>query len=162
MANKEKNREGLMRSVFVAHFIIILHIAIIFGVGLAIFFFSGLIHYMPWILIGGSALILGSGYGVFRHLRKNRMSLREVLSDPVFSGRSVEVRFLGGLAALRLGRPGGEETVEISGTPVYTERVLEDPEAVRVRELTELARLFERNLITLDEYREAKKGILKV
>ena len=40
-------------------------------------------------------------------------------------------------------------------------RQLEDPDAIRTRELTELARLFEKELITLDEYNIAKQRLLK-
>jgi len=38
---------------------------------------------------------------------------------------------------------------------------LEDPETIRIRELTQLAQMLEKDLITLDEYSRAKKHILK-
>ena len=46
--------------------------------------------------------------------------------------------------------------------PRHKRLQLEDPETARIRELTELARLFEKNLITSEEYNKAKNQILKV
>jgi hypothetical protein len=38
---------------------------------------------------------------------------------------------------------------------------LEDPGTIRIRELTELARMLEKNLITREEYNRAKQTLLK-
>ena len=85
-------------------------------------------------------------------------TLKQMLSSPILDGRPVEVSFLGGLASFRVGVPGHAPQIE-SGISNPTRR-LEDPETIRIRELTELARMLEKNLITREEYNQAKKTLL--
>ena len=80
-------------------------------------------------------------------------------NSSLFRGRSFEVSFLKGLASLKFSQPGDLKVIEnISSNSKFQ---LEDPETARIRELTELARLFEKNLITSEEYHRAKNQILK-
>jgi hypothetical protein len=160
MEQQKTEKESIVKSIATAYMVLFLHLGLVVVLGLSVFFFRGLVLYTPWLFLCGAGLIAGSGWAVARHMKRNRTSLREVLADPVFSGRSVEISLLGGIASLRLGRPG-ETAAPVESTVRYTERILEDPETQRVRELVELARLFEQNLISLDEYREAKRGLLK-
>ena len=81
-----------------------------------------------------------------------------MLSLPVFKNRAVEVKFLGGLASLRVENPGKKiETIETK--IIDHPRRLEDPKAINVKELTELVRLLDNKLITPDEYDKAKQKI---
>ncbi len=148
---------GLLKSVFLAYFILVLHVMLIAGMGGMVLFFGGLVQFMPWIFAGGTALILFSGYRFYKKLKHDKKSLSEVLSDPLLSGREVEVSFLGGLVSVRMDGRAAEE--RLAGPRVVGQ--LEDPDTTRVRELKELARLFEKNLITSTEYQRAKQGIFK-
>jgi hypothetical protein len=78
-----------------------------------------------------------------------------MMNSPVFSGREVEVSFLGGLASLKVGKPE-RPLLEHRGDVIGQ---LEDPDTVRFKELNELVRLLENNLITMEEYNQAKKRI---
>jgi hypothetical protein len=80
-----------------------------------------------------------------------------MLHTPLFRGRSVEISLLGGIASLRLGRVGGVEPLdtEVAGPA----RQLESPASARLRELSELARLLENDLITLEEYNQTKRQL---
>ena len=83
----------------------------------------------------------------------------DIENSSLFQGRSFEVSFLRGLASLKFGQPADLKAIE---NPSSEEKFqLEDPEAVRIRELTELARMYEKNLITSEEYNRAKNQILK-
>ena len=157
---KKKNENSLFKGVMTAYFIVVLHVLLIAGVGLLVIFFQGIINYMPWIFLGGSSLIIGSVYLFYRRIKKQGITLRETLNSPMFHGRTVEVSLLGGLASVKVG--GGSGGVPVLGnnsSPQYLQ--LEDPASVRLKELTELANLLEKNLITLDEYNEFKQEILK-
>jgi hypothetical protein len=89
--------------------------------------------------------------------------LRDILNNPTFRGRDVEVSFLGGTVNLRLGAKeggqGGREALQGAGEGNRLPE-LEDPETIRVRELSELGRLMEKGLITEEEYQNAKKRLL--
>jgi len=157
---KKKNNDGIFKEVMLACFILIFHVLLIAGVGLLVIFFQGIINYMPWILLGGSALIIASVYLFYRRIKKQGMTLRETLNSPMFHGRTVEVSLLGGLASVKIGGgSGGAPALENNSSTQYLQ--LEDPASIRLKELTKLANLLEKNLITLDEYNAFKQQILK-
>lgn len=160
MAFKKKiESNGLFKSVLMAYFILVLHVLLIAGLGFLVLFFRGIVNYMVWIFIGGSAAIITSGYLFYKHMKAEGKTIREMLNSPLFQGKTVEVSFLGGLASFRIGSSG-----EVSAIPSDTSeqfRQLEDPAGIRIRELTEIARLLENKLITPEEYSKAKQQIFK-
>ena len=79
----------------------------------------------------------------------------------MFEGRSIEVSLLGGMATLKLGKTqdppllGHDTSIDIPR--------LEDSDTIgnrEVTELTELARLLEKDLITVEEFNKAKRQLL--
>ena len=83
----------------------------------------------------------------------------DIENSSLFQGRSFEVSFLRGLASLKFSRP--DDLKAIGNFPSGAKLQLEDPESERIRELTELARMYEKDLITSEEYSRAKNQILK-
>jgi hypothetical protein len=158
MIDKIKDSNGIINSVFAAYAILLLHILLIAGLGVLVLFFRGVITYMLWIFLGGAAIILGSAYYFYRKIKREGKQIEEILKSPTFTGREVEVSLLGGLASLRLGKSNGAPAIENFSGPVPQ---LEDPETVRLRELNELVRLLENDLITLEEYKKAKAHLFK-
>jgi hypothetical protein len=154
---KEKD-EGLFKSVMLAYMVLVLHVLLMVVLGLMVIFFRGVVQYMFWIFIAGALAIIISGYYFYRRMKAEGKTLKQMLSSPVLNGRPVEVSFLGGLASFRVGAPGHAPQIE-SGTANPTQQ-LEDPETIRIRELTELARMLEKNLITREEYNQAKHALL--
>ncbi len=63
---------------------------------------------------------------------------------------------MGGLASVRFARPGqaGPEALPPPSTPL-----LEDPETQRVRELGSLGQMYEKRLITREEFDRAKAAL---
>jgi hypothetical protein len=161
MFGKTKSGDGLVKSVLLAYFILALHVLLIAGLAVLVIFFRGVVNYMLWIFLGGIAMIGFSSFYFFKRMRAEGKSLREMLKNPLFSGRSVEVSILGGMATVRLGQPSQQPAIghdEVFDTPR-----LEAPERPRnreVSELTELARLLEKDLITVDEFNKAKRSLL--
>jgi hypothetical protein len=112
---------------------------------------------LPWILALGCLAILGSGYLWWRHLKKSGRRIKDILSDPLYQGRSIEVSFLGGLVSLKLGQSQAPLPIDHSTREMPKQIV--DPETHRAEELTRLAHLLKEDLITIDEYLKAKKEI---
>jgi len=156
---KTKQEGGLLQGVFTAYFILLLHVALLAGLGCLVLFFRGFVQYMLWIFLGGATLITYSGYRVLKRMKQEKQNLRDLLQLPVLKGRSLEVDFLGGIASFKIGASNNNVMTIDRGMNNLVPQ-LEGSGAVRVRDLTELARLYENNLITLDEYNFGKKQIL--
>jgi hypothetical protein len=159
MPDKKKVKENLLKGVLLAYFILILHVLLIAGLGLLVFFLHAIINYMIWILLGGFAAIFASGYLFYKRMKREGRTLREMLKSPNLKGRSIEVNVLGGLASFKIGQSVAQPSLD-QHFPDQIQK-LEDPRAARLRELTELARLLENNLITLDEYNQLKKKVFE-
>lgn len=155
---KKSDSEGLFKGIMLVYVILILHVLLIVGVGLLIIFFRGIINYTLWIFLGGSVVAIASCYLLYRRIKKEGKSLSATMRSPIFNGRPVEISFLGGFASVKMGAPTGQSTLE-SGLP-SSQLQLEDSSTMRVRELSELARLFENNMITKNEYDKLKQRIL--
>lgn len=161
MAFKTKEKEDKhFKSVLMAYFILVLHVILIAGLVLMVIFFRGIINYMIWIFLGGLIAILASGYHFYKRMKMEGKTLREILNSHRYSGRSVEVSVLGGLASLKIGgahhNPPAIDTNHSGHLPQ-----LEDPESIRYKEFSELVRLLENDLITLEEYNKFKEQIFK-
>ena len=89
-----------------AYFILVMHVLLVAGLVMLVIFFRGIINYMIWILIGGSAVILASGYHFYKRLQKDGKALREMMSSSRLGSSPIEVSILGGIASFRIGRPG--------------------------------------------------------
>ena len=150
--------QGLYKGVTTAYLILILHVLLIAVTGLLVIFFGSLVRYAIWIFLGFSAVLALSAFIFYRRLKRQGKQLKDTLNTSAFKGKNVEVSFLGGLASFRVGdngRPPAIETDRID--PV---RQLEDPETMRIRQLSELARLYEDNLITTEEFNTLKGRIV--
>lgn len=156
---EKKDSQGLMTSVLMAYLVLVLHVLLIAGLGFLVFFFRGIINYMVWIFLGGTVAILASAYLFYRRMKAEGRTLRQTLNSPIFRGRTVEVSFLGGLASFRLGKQDAPKSLGNDGTGEVPQ--LEDPERMKVRELTELARLLENDLITIEEYNQFKRKLFE-
>lgn len=153
-----KGSEGLFKSVMVAYLVLVLHVLLILGLGLVVIFFSGIVRYMLWIFLLGVVAILASLFYFYRRMKAEGRTLREMMQSPLFNGRPVEVSLLGGLASFRMGGTAGGPH-ELGTDTHHPSHQLEDPDTVRLREIKELARLFDRDLLTREEYEKAKQHL---
>jgi hypothetical protein len=153
-----KPRDSIFKGVLLAYLVLFLHVILILGLGLVMLLFGGVVTYLPWILAIGGLLIVGSAYLWWRHLKRQGKKIRDVLNDPLFHGRSVEISFLGGFASLKVGH--SPEPPAITQGPGESVRQLQSPESYRSEQLANLARLLKEELITTDEFLQAKKELL--
>jgi hypothetical protein len=155
----KKNREGLFTGIAMAYTILLLHLLLLAGLGLVVVFLTGIANYMFLIVLFGMGGVALSGYLFFRRLRKEGKSLGETLRSPDFHGRELTISLFGGMATMRLGSPDGQKALPDSSRTQPAQ--LEDPEIVRIREIQALAELFEKKLITDEEYFKAKQRLFK-
>jgi hypothetical protein len=147
----------VFKGVMLAHLILGLHVVVLALVGLLVIFFGGIALYWGWILLGGLIVAVLSAAFIYRKLKaQSRNVVRDVSGVSVASGSSLEVSFLGGLASVKFARPAPAPQEIAVADPA----LLEDPESQRVRELTCLAQMYEKNLITREEFERAKGAIL--
>lgn len=161
--NKARNllsepQETPFRGVLLACFILCFHVVLILGIGILMLFFRTVINYLPWILAIGAVVIAGSWYLWWQRVKKRGKKLRDIVEDPLFQGRSVEVSLLGGLASLKLGQPQGPPAIDYY--PREAPRQIVDPATARAQELTKLAALLKEDLITMEEFLKAKKDLM--
>jgi hypothetical protein len=161
MVNKNKNQgENLFKAVIMTHIILFLHLLIIVGLVLMVIFFRGVTQNLLWVFLGATGLFMLSGLFIYWRIKsKGKKMFHDIENSSLFQGRSFEVSFLGGLASLKFGQP--DDLKAIGNLPSGEKLQLENPESEHIRELTELARMYEKDLITSEEYSRAKNQILK-
>jgi hypothetical protein len=153
----DKSGAELFKGVMLAHLILGLHVAIFALIGLLVLFFGGLARYWGWILLGGLIIAALAAVFLYRRLEaQGRNLVRDLGGAAVPSGSSLEVSLLGGLASVKFARPASPLKEIAVAAPV----LLEDPESQRVRELASLGQMYEKNLITREEFERAKGAIL--
>jgi hypothetical protein len=155
--NKPKENPQYFKSVLLAYAILIFHVFLIALLLFLVIFFHGLIQYMTWIFLGGSAAIIFSGYHFYKRTKAQGKTLKEMLRSPLLGDKTVEVSFLGGVATFKISGTGNVQAIDAQS---FTQtRQLEDHTTIRVRELTDLVRLLENEMITLEEYQNIKHQI---
>lgn len=164
MKKKEKqekpvNDPGLFKGVFAAYSVLLLHAALAVVLGLVVIFFSGVIHYMAWILLAGFLIIGLSAWYSIRKLKQHQQSLAKILSLPEFSGTSLEIRLLGGLASLKMSKNRDDQN-PVGALPDSARMLLDSPDSSRLKTLAELGRMYENGLVTRMEYLKAKEDLL--
>ncbi len=149
---------SLTKGVLLAFVILFFHVGMLLLVALLVVFFGFIIRYFAWILLGlglGAAGVIGY---ILYSLKKQSSGIAEVLAGPEYRGKNIELRLFGGLASLKVtDSRQSASLLEHDGDPAP--RYLESPDTSCVRELSELARLLENDLITQEEYQQAKDEI---
>jgi hypothetical protein len=156
---KSKEGNGLISSVMTAYLILLLHVLLLVAIGVLVLIFRGLVNYMVWIVLGGAAFSGFSIWWIYRRLKTEGQNIGEVLNSDRFKGQTVEVNLLGGLASFKVGLDSGPRLLNDGESTAVPQ--LEDAETIRIRELTELAKLLQGGLITRDEYEKAKHQIFR-
>lgn len=167
MSIRKKDKDGLFKNIFVAYFILLLHVFLLAGIGLTVVLFKGVYHYLPWILAGIAVFVLTVAWIIYRRMRTTSDSLSQVLGMPEFKDRAVEVKLLGGFASfeIKAKQQSGNLLPEQTGAPLDHDRAqtmyIEDAVARTERKMLELNTLYEKNLITREEFEQARQTIIQ-
>lgn len=155
---KEENR-SIYSSVLFIMLILLLHVVLIAGLIFSTVLIKGIYDLRWWILAAGLLAIAGSGYYFYRRIKTGKRRLRDILNDPEFQNRSLEISFLGGMATLRVAHQDHQpRLVELQ----HEDAVKQLPHfsSPQISELAELNRMLEQGLITKEEFLRLKKDIL--
>ena len=161
---RKKDKEGLFKNIFIAYFILLLHVFLLAGVGLSVVLFKGVYHYLPWIMAGLAILVLSIAWIIYRRMRDTSSSLSEVLGAPEFQDRAVEVRLLGGMASFEI--KAKQQTTpqlpgHIDGEEYTNPKLIEDTVARTERKMLQLETLYQKDLISREEFEDARQKIIQ-
>ncbi|MFO7749479.1 MAG: SHOCT domain-containing protein [Desulfobacteraceae bacterium] len=162
MKFKRHDKEGIFKSLFAAYFVILLHVFLLAGTGVTVVLFRGVYNYLPWIMGGLAVLILVLFWFFYYRIKKSSNDIKDLLSFPEFRDRNVEIKLLGGVASVKIdgsGNPADFSTTLLSGGDEMPR--LEQLPDRNENSLKDLADLYDRGLLTLDEFETAKKKLLE-
>ncbi len=157
MSKKAENT--IYKGILGAFLILIMHVALLGIIGILILFFHGIVNYLGYIIIGMSCSVIIWWYWFYRRSKKHSSVVRGIVEDSILSGKSVEISLFGGAATFKVGDSKTAQIAVKGGQ--NTVRQLESPKPDSVDTLTDLGRLYEKKLITAEEFEKAKKNILK-
>ena len=151
--------KGTASGLFIGYTVLLLHVLLILGLGVAVVLIKGIYDFRWLILIGGIILLGGSCYFFYQRLKASNRSLREAMNDPALRDRTLEISVLGGMASVKLGhKDEGVRLLEENRTEIP--QLLEAPQTTQVQELEKLAKMLDEELITREEFQQLKKGIV--
>ena len=160
MGSPKAGRDGeILKGVLLVQLILILHVLMIALLGIVVIFLGGLAKHFFWVILGGTLLILLSAVFFYRRVKAGGADLfRRMNRSGLVREHSLEVRVLGGLVSLRFGKSGELTPLEVRGHDGPS--LIEDPQTIRDRELSELASLLANELISYEEFSHARKKII--
>nr|WP_319493442.1 SHOCT domain-containing protein [uncultured Desulfobacter sp.] len=162
MSIRKKDKDGVFKNIFVAYFILLLHVFLLAGIGLSVVLFKGVYHYLPWIMAGIAILVLAIAWIIYARMRATSSSLSQVLGTPEFQDRAVEIRLLGGLATFEIKAKEQPLLPNHTGLSSYSNaQLIESAEDRAERKLLELNALYEKDLITEKEFEKARRSIIQ-
>ena len=100
--------------------------------------------------IGVLCLTMAVAYWFYRRVKSDASVIKDIIGDASLNGKSVEVSFLGGMASFKIGDAQQGNIKQ-----------LEAPKSETIVTLTELGKMYEKKLITSEEFNKAKDKILK-
>ena len=155
--NDEQNK-NFFSGVVLAYLVLLLHILLMVGLGITVIVIKGIYDFRWLILLAGIAIIGGSGYYFYRYFKEHKQKLHDLMSDPAFNDRTLEISLMGGLATVRLGHK--DDNIKLIQADETEVKQLEQPKSVQIKELTELTRMLDDELITREEFLQLKKEII--
>lgn len=155
--NDEQNK-NFFSGVVLAYLVLLLHILLMVGLGITVIVIKGIYDFRWLILLAGIAIIGGSGYYFYRYFKEHKQKLHDLMSDPAFNDRTLEISLMGGMATVRLGHK--DDNIKLIQADETEVKQLEQPKSVQIKELTELTRMLDDELITREEFLQLKKEII--
>ena len=155
--NDEQNK-NFFSGVVLAYLVLLLHILLMVGLGITVVVIKGIYDFRWLILLAGIAIIGGSGYYFYRYFKEHKQKLHDLMSDPAFNDRTLEISLMGGMATVRLGHK--DDNIKLIQADETEVKQLEQPKSVQIKELTELTRMLDDELITREEFLMLKKEII--
>ena len=156
--NNEQNK-SFFSGVALGYLVLVLHILLMVGLGATVVLIKGIYDFRWLIFIAGIVLLGGSAYYFYRYFQEHKQRIKDMMADPAFSDRTLEISLMGGMATVKLGHR--EDNLKLIQADDSAEvKQLEAPKSTQLKELTELTRMYEDELITREEFLKLKKDII--
>lgn len=157
-----KDKDGLFKSIFTAYFILLLHVFLLAGVGVTVVLFKGVYHYLPWIMGCIGILVLAIAWIFYRRMHKRSSEIKNILSMPEFRDRTVEIKLLGGVASFKITAKENQQVLIDHHASTGSDRFLIENDITRIEQkIFKLTALFEKDLITQEEFDKARQNIIQ-
>lgn len=156
--NDEQNK-SVFNGVMLGYLVLVLHVVLMVGLGVTVILIKGIYDFRWLIFIAGIALLGGSGYYFYHYFKEHKQKISDLMSDPAFSDRTFEISLMGGMATLKLGHK--DDSIRLVGVDSDDQiKQLESPKSIQIKELSELSRMLDDELITREEFLQLKKKII--
>ena len=156
--NDEQNK-SVFNGVILGYLVLLLHVLLIIGLGITVVIVKGIYDFRWLIIIAGIGLVGGSGYYFYHYFKAHKQKINDLMSNPTFNDRTLEISLLGGMATVRLGHK--DDNIQLiqahSGTEI---KQLESSESNQIKELTKLNQMLNDDLITREEFLRLKQNII--
>ncbi len=157
-----KEKDGLFKSIFIAYFILLLHVFLLAAIGVTVVLFKGVYNYLPWIMGGLGILVLSIAWIFYRRMKSSSSDIKSVLAMPEFKDRTVEVKLMGGLASFKFNAAQNHQAQIEHQSQSDTQNLLIGNDVHHIEQkIIKLTTLFEKDLISKDEFIKAKQNILQ-
>lgn len=159
MKHKNTQKNGFINGVFLGYFVLLLHVLLILGLGVAIVLLKGAYDFRWVIFVVGLILIVSAGYLIYRRVKQSNRRIRDMMNDPALRDRTLEISLFGGMAAVRLGHRD-DQSRWIDDGAVHEIRQIEAAPS-QIEELGQLAKMLEDKLIDREEFERLKKDLIQ-
>ena len=156
--NGEQNK-SVFNGVMLGYLVLVLHVLLMVGLGVTVILIKGIYDFRWLIFIAGIALLGGSGYYFYHYFKEHKQKISDLMSDPAFSDRTFEISLMGGMATLKLGHK--DDSIRLIGADSDDQvKQLAGPKSIQIKELSELSRMLDDELITREEFLQLKKKVI--
>ncbi len=160
MKLKDEQNKSVFSGVMLGYVVLLLHVLLMIGLGVTVVLIKGIYDFRWLILLAGIVLIGVSGYYFYHYFRQHKQKLSDLMSDPAFTDRTLEISLMGGMATMRLGHK--DDGVKLIQADHETEiKQLESSQSKQFKELSELSRMLDDELITREEFLRLKQEIVR-
>ena len=157
-----KDKDGLFKSIFTAYLILLAHVVLLAGVGVTVVLFKGVYHYLPWIMGGIGILVLVIAWIFYRRMRESSSDIKDILLMPEFRDKTVEIRLLGGLASFKITAKENQQMLIDHRLSTSSDKFLIENDINKTEQkILKLTVLFEKDLITREEFDRARQNIIQ-
>ena len=164
MKLKKTDKEGVFKNIFIAYFILLFHVVLLAGIAVFVVLIKGFFEYLPWIMAGAGLLIGLCNELVYRLSAEPQ--IQDILANDQLKNRNVEISFMGGLASFKI-NTNEEDTSRLlmppdpDSHPPADIRLIETDTDRAERKMNQLNALYEKDLITKEEFDKARQSIIQ-
>ncbi len=156
--NNEQNK-NIFSGVMLGYMVLVLHLLLMVGLGATVVLIKGIYDFRWLIFIAGIVLLGLSGYYFYHKFQEHKQKIVDLMSDPAFKDRTLEISLMGGMASIKLGNTNDNLQLVHDDTAQEI-KLLDAPRSEQIKELSELNRMLADGLITRDEFLQLKHEII--